>query len=84
MKQPEGIASLLKQASGLLPEGIDYLREGLVNNLQSLVEHKIKDYGFVSREEFESLLTQLESLQEQCTALESTLDELKRSKAEKK
>lgn len=79
MKQPEGIAALLNKATELLPEGIESLREGLASNLQGIVEQRIKDAGFVSREEFDELLNKLDSLQKQCTALESTLDELKQS-----
>lgn len=79
MKQPEGVAALINKATELLPEGIDNLREGFTSNLQGLVEQKIKDAGFVSREEFDELLLQLKSLQEKCDALQSTLDELKKS-----
>jgi len=79
MKQPEGIAALLNKATELLPEGIENLREGLASNLQNIVEQQIKEAGFVSREEFDGLLSQLDSLQKQCTALESTLNELKQS-----
>ena len=55
MKQPEGITTLLNKATELLPEGIDSLREGVANNLQGIVEQKVKEAGFVSRKEFEEL-----------------------------
>ena len=77
MKQPEGITTLLNKATELLPEGIDSLREGVANNLQGIVEQKVKEAGFVSRKEFEELLLQLDSVEKQCAALESTLNELK-------
>ena len=76
MIDPSNISLLFKQAKEFLPSSAQGFRDELEKMIQPAINKQLANFDLLSRDEFEQYLSQIESLENQVSELESELEKL--------
>ncbi|WP_199610494.1 ubiquinone biosynthesis accessory factor UbiK [Flocculibacter collagenilyticus] len=79
MINPKKLEEIAKQISNSMPEGVKQLAEGMESKTKQVIQHKLSQLDFVSREEFDIQTQVLQRTREKLAALELKIAELEQA-----